>query len=50
MTNEGDRIVDPYAGSGTTGAVAQRLDRRAFLIERDSSYAAIARNRVGLGR
>ncbi|WP_199864372.1 site-specific DNA-methyltransferase, partial [Rhizobium sp. EC-SD404] len=50
LTNEGDRIVDPYAGSGTTGAVAQRLDRRAFLIERDSSYAAIARNRVGLGR
>jgi adenine-specific DNA-methyltransferase len=48
LTDEGDLVVDPYAGSGTTGAVAQRLDRRALLIERDSGYAAIARNRVGI--
>jgi DNA modification methylase len=46
LTNEGDLIVDPYAGSGTTGAVAQRLDRRAFLIDRDPGYAAIARRRI----
>lgn len=50
LTNEGDLIVDPYAGSGTTGAVAQRLDRRAFLIDRDPGYAAIARERLRIGR
>lgn len=41
-----DLIIDPYAGSGTTGAVAKRLDRRAILIERDPAYAAIARARL----
>jgi adenine-specific DNA-methyltransferase len=46
LTNKGDLIVDPYAGSGTTGAVAHRLDRRALLIERDPSYAAVARERL----
>jgi adenine-specific DNA-methyltransferase len=47
LTNDGDLIVDPYAGSGTTGAVAQRLGRQALMIERDPSYAAIARKRLG---
>lgn len=49
LTNEGDLVVDPYAGSGTTGAVAQRLDRKALLIERDPGYAAIASKRVCAG-
>jgi adenine-specific DNA-methyltransferase len=49
LTNKCDLVVDPYAGSGTTGAVAQRLDRRALLIERDPGYAAIARKRIGTG-
>lgn len=48
LTNKGDLVVDPYAGSGTTGAVTQRLDRRALLIERDPGYAAIARKRLGI--
>lgn len=47
LTNESDLVIDPYAGSGTTGAVAQRLDRKALLIERDPGYAVIARKRLG---
>jgi adenine-specific DNA-methyltransferase len=46
LTNPGDLIVDPYAGSGTTGAVADRLRRRAILIERDAGYADIASRRI----
>lgn len=46
LSSPDDLIVDPYAGSGTTGAVAKRLERRAILIERDPAYAAIARSRL----
>jgi modification methylase len=45
-TNAGDVVLDPFFGSGTTGAVARRL-RRAFIgIERDPTYAAAARERI----
>jgi adenine-specific DNA-methyltransferase len=46
LTNESDLVIDPYAVSGTTGAVAQRLDRKALLIERDPGYAIIATKRL----
>lgn len=46
-------ILDPFAGSGTTGVAAIAEGRRAILIERDAAYAAICRRRVaeamGLG-
>ncbi|HET7409040.1 MAG TPA: site-specific DNA-methyltransferase [Paracoccaceae bacterium] len=45
-TNIGDVVLDPFLGSGTTGAVAKRLGRRFIGIERDPGYAAIARNRI----
>lgn len=48
LTNPGDLIIDPYAGSGTAGVVAKRLGRRAILIERNSDYVEIARVRLGL--
>lgn len=48
LTDPGDLIIDPYAGSGTAGVVAKRLKRRAVLIERDADYVAIARARLGL--
>jgi modification methylase len=42
----GDVILDPFFGSGTTGAVAKRLGRRFIGIERDPAYAALARSRI----
>ena len=42
----GDVILDPFFGSGTTGAVARRLGRRFIGLERDPKYARIARQRI----
>ena len=42
----GDVVLDPFAGSGTTPAVARKLGRQFIGIERDPDYAAIARDRV----
>jgi modification methylase len=41
-----DLVLDPFCGSGTTGAVAHRLRRRFIGIERDADYAAAARQRI----
>ncbi len=40
LTDEGDIVLDPFAGSNTTGAVAQALGRRWLSVEADWSYAA----------
>jgi modification methylase len=45
-SNPGDTILDPFFGTGTTGAVARRLGRRFIGLERDPGYAAIARKRI----
>ena len=45
-TVSGDVVLDPFAGSGTTPAVARKLGRQFIGIERDPDYAAIARDRV----
>ncbi|MBM3525136.1 MAG: site-specific DNA-methyltransferase, partial [Alphaproteobacteria bacterium] len=45
-TRPGEVILDPFFGSGTTGAVAKRLGRRFIGLERDETYAAIARRRI----
>ncbi|HXW20644.1 MAG TPA: site-specific DNA-methyltransferase, partial [Roseiarcus sp.] len=45
-TNPGDLVLDPFFGSGTTGAVARRLSRRFIGIEREPLYAAAARARI----
>jgi len=42
----GDLVLDPFAGTGTTGAVARRLGRRFIGIERDSGYARLAEARI----
>jgi len=42
-----DLVLDPFCGSGTTGAVARRLRRRFIGIERDRDYAAAATARIG---
>jgi modification methylase len=45
-TEVGDVVLDPFFGSGTTGAVAKKLGRRIIGIERDKDYAAIATERL----
>jgi modification methylase len=42
----GDIVLDPFFGTGTTGAVAKKLGRRFIGIERDAGYAALARARI----
>jgi modification methylase len=41
-----DMVLDPFCGTGTTGAVARRLRRRFIGVERDKDYAAAARDRI----
>ena len=45
-TKPGDTVLDPFFGSGTTGAVAKKLGRQFIGIERDRNYARIARARI----
>jgi modification methylase len=42
----GDVVLDPFLGSGTTGAVAKRLGRSFIGIERDAAYARAAEQRI----
>jgi DNA modification methylase len=42
----GGTVLDPFAGAGTTGLVADRLQRSAILIELNPEYAALARRRI----
>jgi DNA modification methylase len=46
FTDPGEIILDPFAGSGTTGVACLRLGRRFIGIERDEKYAQIARDRL----
>jgi len=45
-SKEGDTILDPFMGSGTTGVVAKRLGRNFIGIEIDSGYYGIAERRI----
>ena len=45
-TKPGDVVLDPFFGTGTTGAVAKRLGRRWIGIEREDDYIAAARERI----
>jgi modification methylase len=45
-TKPGDSVLDPFFGTGTTGAVAKRLGRHFLGIERDEAYAELARERI----
>jgi DNA modification methylase len=42
----GDMVLDPFGGAGTTGLVADQLERDATLIELNPTYAAMARARI----
>jgi DNA modification methylase len=45
-TKPGDVVLDPFFGTGTTGAVAKKLGRRWIGIEKDERYVQIARQRI----
>ncbi len=45
-SGEGQLVVDPFAGSGTTAVVAARLDRRWFTCDADARYVGLARDRL----
>ncbi|MCE7947261.1 MAG: site-specific DNA-methyltransferase [Chloroflexi bacterium CFX4] len=45
-SNVGDVVLDPFFGSGTTGAVAKKLGRHFIGIERESAYVEVARARL----
>ncbi len=45
-SNPGDVVLDPFFGTGTTGAVAKRLGRRYVGLERDAGYARAAADRI----
>lgn len=47
LTHEGDVIMDPFMGSGSTGVAAQNLDRGFIGIEISGEYFAIAQERMG---
>jgi len=45
-TREGDIVLDPFMGSGTTAYVAQRLGRKWIGIELNDDYADIIKERT----
>ncbi|MBP5698948.1 MAG: site-specific DNA-methyltransferase, partial [Alphaproteobacteria bacterium] len=46
-TNVGDVVLDPFFGTGTTGAVAKKLGRKFIGIEKDATYIEGAKERIG---
>ena len=46
-SQEGDRVLDFFAGSGTTGAVAQRMNRHFVLIDNNDEAVRTMRRRLG---
>jgi site-specific DNA-methyltransferase (adenine-specific) len=45
-SNEGDTVLDPFMGSGTTGVACARLGREFIGIEMNPEYVAIAERRI----
>lgn len=45
-TKEGDTVLDPFGGSGTTGEVAQRMGRKCILIELNPEYVKLIEKRL----
>jgi modification methylase len=45
-TKPGDIVLDPFFGTGTTGAAARRLGRRYIGIEREAEYVKLAADRI----
>ncbi len=50
FTDEGETVLDPFTGSGTTGVACKRLGRSFIGWERDPKYHAIAEKRIAGAR
>lgn len=50
FTDPGDLVIDPFAGSGTTGVACRRLGRRFLGWEKDPKFNAAAMKRIGAAR
>lgn len=46
-SREGETVLDPFAGSGTTGRACKDLGRKCVMIEREEKYCEIAARRMG---
>ncbi len=49
-TKEGDLVIDPMAGSGTTGEVARTLGRKAILCDSSEEYTSMMEKRLNIDR
>jgi len=45
-SNKGDIVLDPFFGTGTTGKVAQELNRKWIGIENNATYVQLAQQRL----
>jgi len=50
FSNDGDLIMDPFMGSGSTGVACQNLNRSFIGIEKDEIYFNIAKERIEMGK
>ena len=46
LSNEGDTILDPFMGSGSTGVSSKKLSRNFYGIEIDKDYVEISKKRI----
>ena len=49
ISKDGDTVLDPFAGSGTTGVACSKLGRKFVLIEQSEEYIEIIKNRISDG-
>jgi len=47
LTKSGDNVLDPFAGSGSTGLAAEKLDRNVVLIDNKEEYFETMKSRLG---
>lgn len=50
LTQEGDVVFDPFAGTATTAVAAEKLGRRWLMTELDESYTTVLADRLAAGR